>query len=257
MSVKKIISPENLSLEKSKNFFYKNSPKFFRRIFDSAQNQYLSYKYLHHSDNRELKWDWKAVPFNRIALVNLLIGKFSKPRYLEIGCAGNTLFNSVYAINKTGVDPASGGNVRKKSDDFFKSTKVKYDVIFIDGLHTYSQVRKDIINSIEHLSKGGVIVMHDMIPRNWKEQHIPILTRGLWTGDVWKVGFELAETEGVDFKILKIDCGVGVFRLTKNNVVLKNLSSRLEDKEFTYFYDNLKKLPIIDWYEAQKWLHNI
>jgi len=257
MSDKKIISPENLSFEKSKNFFYKKSPKFMRRIFDSAQNQYLSYKYRQHSDNRELKWDWKADPFNRIAHVNLLIGKFFKPRYLEIGCAENTLFNSVYAVEKTGVDPVSGGNIRKKSDDFFNSTKAKYDVIFIDGLHTYSQVRKDVINSIKHLSEGGYIVLHDMLPRNWKEHHIPILTRGLWTGDVWKVGFELAESDGIDFKIIKIDCGVGVFRVTRNNVILKDLTSRLKDKEFTYFYDNLNALPIIDYYKAKLWIDEV
>ena len=65
------------------------------------------------------------------------------------------------------------------SDDFFKTSKDKFDVIFIDGLHTYDQVRRDVINSIKHLKEGGYIALHDMLPRNWKEQHIPIITGGV------------------------------------------------------------------------------
>jgi hypothetical protein len=251
-----LISPENLSTEKGKYFLYKNLPRFLRRFYDKLHNRIFAWKYRHHADNRELKWDWKATPYNRIALVNLLIGKFSNAKYLEIGCAGNYLFNAVYAEDKTGVDPASGGNVKKTSDDFFKITTDKYDVIFIDGLHTYDQVRRDVINSIQHLKEGGYIALHDMLPRNWKEQHIPIVTGGVWTGDVWKVGFELAQSDGIEFKILSIDCGVGVFRLSKKNVVLRDLNAKLQDKQFSYFYDNVKELPIIDWHEAKKWLGN-
>jgi len=256
MKINNLISPENLSAEKSKHFFYKNLPRFLRRFCNKLDNRIFAWKYRHHADNRQLKWDWKATPYNRIALVNLLIGKFTNAKYLEIGCAGNYLFNSVYVEDKTGVDPASGGNVKETSDDFFKTSKDKFDVIFIDGLHTYDQVRRDVINSIKHLKEGGYIALHDMLPRNWKEQHIPIITGGVWTGDVWKVGFELAQSEGIDFKILRIDYGVGVFRLTKKNVVLRDFTSKLQDKQFSYFYDNLKKLPIIDWLTAEKWLRS-
>ena len=37
------------------------------------------------------------------------------------------------------------------SDDFFKQNKKKYDCIFIDGLHTYKQVKNDILNSIKFM----------------------------------------------------------------------------------------------------------
>jgi hypothetical protein len=256
MKIKKIISPENLDSEKDKNFLYRHLPGFLKRIYNKLQIQYFIWKYRAHADSRELNWSWKTKNYNRVALVNLLVGKFHDAKYLEIGCAGNYLFNSVFVNDKTGVDPSSGGNIRKTSDDFFKSNKMKYDVIFIDGLHTYGQVKRDVINSIRNIKTGGYILLHDMLPGNWKEQHIPILTRGSWTGDVWKVGFELAQTEGLEFKILKIDYGVGVIRVVDKNINLVDFSKKLENKEFSYFYDNLKKLPLIDWSEAQKWLYS-
>ena len=46
---------------------------------------------------------------------------------------------------------------------FLKNTK-KFDVIFIDGLHEYYQIRKDVINSLKYLDKNGYIVIHDLFP---------------------------------------------------------------------------------------------
>ena len=53
------------------------------------------------------------------------------------------------------------------SDEYFESikdTEVKYDIIFIDGLHHNEQVLKDVENSLKHLSEGGSIVCHDCLP---------------------------------------------------------------------------------------------
>jgi hypothetical protein len=54
-------------------------------------------KWSHHSDGRRFDWDWWATNCNRVAVVNLLLSKFTNPAYLEIGCASNALFNSVPA----------------------------------------------------------------------------------------------------------------------------------------------------------------
>jgi hypothetical protein len=37
---------------------------------------------------------------------------------------------------------------------------------------------------------------------------------------------------------------------------LKNLKDDLLDKEFSYYYENLNKLPITDWEKAQSWLRS-
>ncbi len=211
-------------------------------------------KHAHNAYDKSFDWDWKQTHFNRIALVNLLVSAKPDCAYLEIGCAANELYDSVPVRNKVGVDPRNGGNVRKTSDDFFKTNVSFFDVVFIDGLHTYDQIRRDIINSIRFLKPGGWIAFHDMLPRNWMEHHVPYLGIGLWTGDVWKVAFELSQTEGIDFRILKIDSGVGVIRLSKDKPVLLDLTQELADKQFAYFYENVSRLPLTEWDAAQDWL---
>lgn len=52
-------------------------------------------------------WNWERINFNRIALVNLLCASKLDGSYLEIGCQGNNLFNSVPMLSKIGVDPES------------------------------------------------------------------------------------------------------------------------------------------------------
>lgn len=54
---------------------------------------------------------------------------------------------------------------------------------------------------------------------------MPIITLGDSTGDAWKIAFELSQTEGVEFKIIKIDHGVGVLRITKGYSSLINLTA--------------------------------
>ena len=240
----------------NKNILNKVVRYFTRPFLPPLKRRLLQRKWQHHADTRTLDWDWGKTNFNRIAVVNLLLNRFKNPAYLEIGCASNALFNSVPSLQKTGVDPASGGNVRKTSDDFFATNSQRFDVIFIDGLHTYEQVRRDVINSIKAINYGGWIALHDMLPRNSIEHHVPIVSQGAWTGDVWKVAFELVKTGGVEFKILKIDHGVGVIKVLNRNAELKDFREELTFKEVDFYYDNLKELPIVEWDDAQDWLRS-
>ncbi|MDC1091564.1 class I SAM-dependent methyltransferase [Candidatus Pelagibacter ubique] len=50
---------------------------------------------------------------------------------------------------------------KMKSDDFFHNNKEFFDVIYIDGWHGASQVRKDISNSWKFLRVGGIIICDD------------------------------------------------------------------------------------------------
>ena len=65
---------------------------------------------------------------SRLKIVSETIKKKKFSSYLEIGCFDNQLFNHIN-INKTGVDPFKGGNVKMRSDEFFKINKknmIKY-----------------------------------------------------------------------------------------------------------------------------------
>ncbi len=61
---------------------------------------------------------------------------------MEIGCFNNDLFNHINCPKKVGIDPYSGGTLRKTSDDFFSKNEETFDCIFIDGLHIYQQAKK-------------------------------------------------------------------------------------------------------------------
>ena len=89
---------------------------------------------------------------SRLEIVSETIKKKKFSTFLEIGCFDNQLFNQIY-IDKTGVDPFKGGNIKLKSDQFFKINKKKYDCIFIDGLHTYEQVKKISLTQLIVLMK--------------------------------------------------------------------------------------------------------
>jgi hypothetical protein len=239
------------------NFLKRSCASFCRvlkRFHASLRQSQEQYRYRNHFDARRLDVNWLVTNFNRIAVVNLLMARNPDGNYLEIGCAGNELFDSVIAKHKTGVDPERGGNVRLTSDEFFRSDDgMRYDVIFIDGLHHYEQARRDVINALSRLGKGGWIALHDMYPRDWLEEHIPRISN-IWTGDVWKVAFELAQSPDVDFRIIKIDYGVGVLRPLKPGAQLLDLRPTLADKRFPYFYDHIGTLPVLDYAAGRQWI---
>ncbi|HTV97584.1 MAG TPA: class I SAM-dependent methyltransferase [Steroidobacteraceae bacterium] len=225
-----------------------------RRLFTSTRRAFGRYRYRNHFDARRLDLDWTVPQCNRIAIVNLLLAKRPHGKYLEIGCAGNEMFDSVIAMHKTGVDPARGGTVRLTSDEFFRSDDgTRYDVIFIDGLHTYQQVRRDVINSLSRLAKGGWIALHDMLPRDWLEEHVPRIS-DTWTGDVWKMAFELSQSVDIDFRIIKVDMGVGVLRPLRESAQLLDLGPTLADKRFPYLFDHIDTLPLLDHATARQWI---
>ena len=85
-----------------------------------------------------------------INIINSYIKRYNYKSYLEIGV--NTPNQPGYnwiGVNceiKHGVDPNVDTTYRVTSDEFFeKHIKQKYDIIFIDGLHLFEQVYKDII----------------------------------------------------------------------------------------------------------------
>ena len=102
---------------------------------------------------------------NRTNIINILIEKINGNNYLEIGVCSGENFNNIKCKHKVSVDPNvnSPASIHLTSDEFFKTNKENFDVIFIDGLHHYEQVQKDAINSIKHLNKGGVIFFNDML----------------------------------------------------------------------------------------------
>ena len=190
--------------------------------------------------NKKIKYNWESYPL-RFEIINKIISKRNYTSYLEIGCFKNETFNNINIKKKIGVDPVSGGNLRMTSDHFFKENKEKFDLIFIDGLHVYEQVIKDIFNSINVLKKNGIILVHDCLPRKlWYQT--PTRMSDTWNGDVWKAIVECRTLEYIDTYTCLADEGIGVIKVQKNNNLLKLKLSNFKKLKYKEYYSNRDSL---------------
>ena len=178
---------------------------------------------------------------SRLTIVQDLIKRKKYEKYLEIGCFDDELFKHIDCKKKVGVDPVSGGTVRDTSDNFFKKNDERFDCIFIDGLHKYSQVKKDIQNSLKFLTKDGVILLHDCLPNNYYEQATP-RCQWTWNGDVWKAIIECRTKKDIDVYTCYADYGIGVIFKRPNQNLLEYPKKNYSHIKFEEYFHNHKKL---------------
>lgn len=160
----------------------------------------------------------------RTDILNTIVSKYKVKKYLEIGVRNpNENFNLISVVDKDGVDPEPliPCNYIMTSDEFFNShVKEKYDLVFVDGLHTAQQSYLDVVNSMKHLNENGFIVMHDCNPpseyhtRTYEEY---LKTRGQWNGDVYK-GFLKLKRDYPEWNAFVVDEDFGCAILTKRKL---------------------------------------
>jgi hypothetical protein len=147
--------------------------------------------------------------------------------YLEIGVWGGDTFFPVKIPIKVAVDPSFVFNPEEykksgtyffqiESDEFFKKLdcgeinlkaygsheKIKFDIIFIDGYHTFEQSFKDFKNSLQYSHEKTLWLIDDTVPPDiYSSLPNPIISRykrklaglagGDWMGDVYKTIFAI------------------------------------------------------------------
>ena len=185
------------------------------------------------------------IDYFRWDLINYLINKNNYSSYLEIGCDDDVLFKKIKIKNKIGVDPVSGGTIRKTSNDFFKNNEKKFDIVFIDGLHHYKQVKQDILNSINFLNEDGIILLHDCMPDSMSKQAVPRY-KMVWNGDVWKAITYFRQEKFLDTFTCEIDQGIGIIKKRENSSILKIDKSISKLKFKDYYYNYKRFLRVID-----------
>ena len=151
-----------------------------------------------------------------VSRINSLLKMTESDHYLEIGVENGSTFFGIQAGFKVAVDPkflfdfqARSRSEEKffqvTSDDFFAQAEEHnflFDVIFLDGLHNFSQTYRDLICALEYLSPTGFILIDDVFP-NDKYSFIPDQDLALaerarsvapnpipnisWHGDIFKV----------------------------------------------------------------------
>lgn len=193
---------------------------------------------------KKINFNWDQYP-SRYEIIQETINRKNYKSYLEIGCDKNELFSKIVIEKKIGVDPASGGTIRDTSDNFFKKNNVQFDIIFIDGFHEYSQVKKDINNSLLFLNNNGVIFLHDCMPMKFLNQAVP-RAKGLWNGDVWKNIVESRTKYYLDTYVIYADQGIGMILKRPNKKILNLKVDNFKRLKFRdYFYNYKDYLNIV------------
>lgn len=145
-----------------------------------------------------------------VSRINKLLQGLNKTRrYLEIGVQFGHTFEAVKADLRVAVEPYPEFDIKNipkgtqvwagDSDSFFASYKgPRFSLIFIDGLHEAGQTYKDLVNSLNILEVGGIILIDDVWPSDeassLPEEMASVsakeelgITHWNWFGDVYKV----------------------------------------------------------------------
>ena len=158
---------------------------------------------------------------DRSTMINEFLGLFENPSYLEIGVNKGETFNKITAARKVAVDPkflfdttsySVTGKVdfyEMRSDTFFSEiagSLQAYDVVFIDGLHTFEQTLRDLLNAMMFSTPKSIMVIDDVLPDSY-DASLPDLDQvyrlhneaaksgahwpssSSWMGDVFKIPF--------------------------------------------------------------------
>jgi hypothetical protein len=150
----------------------------------------------------------------RHRVVNRLLSLYDQPRYLEVGVCTAHTFDRVTAPIKVAVDPVfefdhqdperavPGVEYHQVTSDAYFGTLVdpdrRFDVIYLDGLHTVEQTLRDVTNALHHLQPQGVILIDDVRPsshlaaipdrqRFFEVRNRLGTTEQDWMGDVFRV----------------------------------------------------------------------
>jgi len=170
--------------------------------------------------------------------------------YLEIGTNKGSSLQQI-ECDAVCIDPEfkiSGDFLSKRqrslfyqmtSDEFFAKYNVYtifpggVDLAFLDGMHRFEYILRDLINVERCCHSRSLILLHDCLPlnvrmaeRNWlPPAHDESFTGDWWTGDVWRILPTLKKYRP-DLQVRLLDCPptglVALSNLDANNTVLND-----------------------------------
>mmetsp|Transcript_19905 Transcript_19905/g.38719 ORF Transcript_19905/g.38719 Transcript_19905/m.38719 type:complete len:896 (-) Transcript_19905:8-2695(-) len=200
---------------------------------------------------------------SRTDLINTLSGVLRAESYLEVGVRDGSNFYKVDVPRKLAVDHrfpwlVDGYNIHHEtSDAFFQNLAVadaaaaaaasggggggeKFDMIFINGDHHARQVYKDILNALDRLAEGGLVICHDMNPQSFRKQSEPYKGRGAWNGAAWKA-WVMLRTSRPDLRMAVIDMdeGCGIIAVGRQEVYVdEGVADRRDMLSYGYLQDH-------------------
>lgn len=150
-------------------------------------------------------------------IINEVIDAVRATRYLEIGVSVGHTFTKIRCREKTGVDlenpNALAGVLPMSSDEFFAQNRQRFDVVFVDALHSYEQSLADAVNALKCVDPGGFVILHDCNPSHRIAATRRMINGGaMWNGQVFNTANRLRLSEGVSVVTVNTDFGVALVR---------------------------------------------
>ena len=207
----------------------------------------------------------------RAEVVRDLLGFFEKPHYLEIGVSRGLTFHAVTAERKVAIDPRFHFDVDEArtahpeaeyhsvtSDTYFATIarpQDRFDVIYLDGLHTFEQTLRDFCAAQRHCHDNTIWLIDDTIPADIFSAHPNRVTslkhRRLygakgraWHGDVFKTVFAIHDFF-LNFTYKTISTA-----LNPQTVMIRRPRS-----EFKPLFNDLERISRMDYYDFHDYRH--
>ncbi len=185
--------------------------------------------------------------------------------YLEIGVRDGVTFLNIPVKKKVAVDPRFRFNYQSvvsedvechlmTSDQYFTSNNSgdKFDLIYLDGLHTFQQTLRDFCCSISVASDRAIWLIDDTLPRDaysaWPNQSESILFRrksglkgNIWHGDVFKAVVGIND-------LFPLFC----FLTIEGSGNPQTIVWRGKRETFSPLYDNMEIISRMTYFDLQK-----
>jgi hypothetical protein len=195
-----------------------------------------------------------------------LLAKINNAKsYLEIGVRNGITFLNVPVRKKVAVDPhyrfdyeaVISDDVKchvMTSDRYFTCVdegKEKYDLIYLDGLHTFQQTLRDFCCSISVASEKAIWLIDDTLPRDaysaWPNQSESIKYRrksglqgNIWHGDVFKTVVAIND-------LFPLFCFITI----EGNGNPQTIVWRGRRDAFSPLYDNMELISRMSYFDLQ------
>lgn len=212
--------------------------------------------------------------------------------YLEIGVAEGRTFKGVQLPHKTAVDPSFKFNTQDYKDQpdnyFFEKTSnefftelpnirkhnygkdITYDIIYIDGLHVFSQALQDFTNSLAYSHDKTIWIFDDTVPSDpyssitdapleFKVRRLAGITDWPWHGDVFKCVYALHDFYPEFSWATVYDQGNPQTVVWKTNwpSVRKRIYGNISDIEHMTYFDMLARAYVLNLTKEQDLLDQI
>ena len=188
--------------------------------------------------------------YERHEIINQLIKAKKYKTYLEVGTDQGDTFDKINIKSKECCDIVDNIKPEYKfkltyhmsSDEMFDRMPIdkKYDIIFLDGMHDEKYLDRDIINSLKHLNKNGVIICHDTMPTNvlYSRKYVlsDVITNIGWTGDVYKSILKLQEQNISFYTLINAIHGMTIINYYDNPYNLK-VPTNINDNDYYYIFN--------------------